>query len=64
MDNNVVLTILVVGVVVFALLSYLFFMIFFPEWVGITGKKAREIQQSHVGEPEPKNEPEKNSSET
>lgn len=29
---------------------YLALMIFFPEWVGITGKTALEAEQSHRGE--------------
>lgn len=28
---------------------YLLFMVFLPEWVGITGKKAKEAEESHVG---------------
>lgn len=29
---------------------YLFFMIFFPEWVGITGETALKAEQSHRGD--------------
>ncbi|HVK61053.1 MAG TPA: hypothetical protein VM432_05865 [Bdellovibrionales bacterium] len=50
MDKGTILTILIICVVVFSIFAYLFFMVFFPEWVGITGKKAKEIQQSHVGD--------------
>lgn len=28
---------------------YVGLMVFFPEWVGITGKKALEAEQSHAG---------------
>lgn len=28
---------------------YLLFMVFLPEWVGITGKKAKEAEASHKG---------------
>ncbi len=45
MNSSVIL--LAAGVFIFGLLSYLMFMIFLPEWVGITGKKAREAQQAH-----------------
>lgn len=27
---------------------YLMFMIFLPEWVGITGKKALDMQKDHI----------------
>lgn len=32
---------------------YVMFMIFLPEWVGISGKVAREAEASHRGEPPP-----------
>lgn len=39
---------------------YLIFMIFFPEWVGITGETALKAEESHRGDaeaaPEIKNE--------
>jgi hypothetical protein len=50
MDSNVLLTILIVCVAVFAIFAYVFVMIFYPEWVGITGKTALENQKSHTGE--------------
>lgn len=40
---------LVGGVFFGGLFVYLLFMIFLPEWVGITGKKAREAQDAHRG---------------
>jgi hypothetical protein len=40
---------LVGGVFFGGLFVYLMFMIFLPEWVGITGKKAREAQDAHRG---------------
>lgn len=40
---------LVAGVFFGGLFVYLLFMVFLPEWVGITGKKAREAQDSHQG---------------
>ena len=43
---------LAVGIAVFlivaGLASYLFLMIFFPEWVGITGKSAKRTLDEHV----------------
>jgi hypothetical protein len=37
------------GVSMLALLAYVLMMIFLPEWVGITGKKALEAERSHEG---------------
>jgi hypothetical protein len=28
--------------------SYIFLMIFFPEWVGITGKSAKKTDKEHI----------------
>jgi hypothetical protein len=45
------LLLIVVGLtIVLGLAGYLFLMIFFPEWVGITGKVARENMKSHEGD--------------
>jgi hypothetical protein len=49
MDSSVLLPILIVCVVVFSIFAYLFVMVFFPEWVGITGKTALKNQEDHVG---------------
>lgn len=38
------------GIFVVAIMVYVLFMVFLPEWVGITGKKALEAERSHVGE--------------
>lgn len=39
------------GVVfVLAIIIYVMFMIFLPEWVGISGKVAREFEASHRGD--------------
>jgi hypothetical protein len=35
------------GVIVGGILVYVAFMIFLPEWVGITGKTALEAERSH-----------------
>ena len=40
---------LVGGVFFGGLFVYVLFMVFLPEWVGITGKKAREAQDAHRG---------------
>ncbi len=38
------------GVVVFfGIFVYVLFMIFLPEWVGITGKTALKNEQAHLG---------------
>lgn len=39
-----------IGVFVGGAAVYLAFMIFLPEWVGITGKTALEAEQSHRGD--------------
>ena len=38
------------GLFILAVMIYVIFMVFLPEWVGITGKKALEAEQSHVGD--------------
>ncbi len=46
---NLTVLLLAGGVFFFGLVAYLLFMIFLPEWVGITGKNAREAQDAHRG---------------
>lgn len=38
------------GLFLLGIMVYIVLMIFFPEWVGITGKKALEAEQSHAGD--------------
>lgn len=38
------------GLFLLGIMVYLVFMIFLPEWVGITGKKALEAERSHAGD--------------
>lgn len=38
------------GVFILGVIVYLAFMIFLPEWVGISGKVAREAERSHRGD--------------
>ena len=38
------------GLFILAIMVYVLFMVFLPEWVGITGKKAIEAERSHVGD--------------
>ena len=40
-----------VGVSVAGVITYVLFMIFLPEWVGITGKTALDAEKSHQGGP-------------
>jgi hypothetical protein len=42
-----------VFVFILAVIVYVALMIFLPEWVGITGKKALESQKAHLGDPAP-----------
>ncbi len=41
---------IIFGVFIAALIIYGLFMIFLPEWVGITGQKALDAERSHQGE--------------
>lgn len=45
-----------IGVFVGGAAVYLAFMIFLPEWVGITGKTALETERSHRGDGEASSE--------
>lgn len=45
---NIAGLVLIIGIVVGgAILAYVVLMIFYPEWVGITGKVALEAERSH-----------------
>ena len=46
---NLTVVLLAGGVFFFGVVAYVLFMVFLPEWVGITGKKAREAQDAHRG---------------
>lgn len=41
------------GLFVFGIMAYVILMVFFPEWVGITGQKALEAERSHLGDEDP-----------
>lgn len=43
---------ILVGLCVFGLIVYGLFMIFLPEWVGITGKVAKKNESDHKGDAE------------
>ena len=45
------------GLFVLSIMVYVLFMVFLPEWVGITGKKALEAERSHVEEKKPEGGP-------
>ena len=38
------------GLFLAGIMVYVLFMVFLPEWVGITGKKALEAERSHAGD--------------
>jgi len=40
---------IMLGFFVFVTFIFMVIAVFFPEWVGITGKKALEIQKEHAG---------------
>jgi hypothetical protein len=46
------LTWLLVGFFIFVTMVFLAVAFLFPEWVGITGKKAKEIQKHQQGDSE------------
>ena len=41
---------IIIGFIVFLTLTYIVISFLFPEWVGMTGKKALEIQKHQQGE--------------
>jgi hypothetical protein len=40
-------TIFVFGLMTLLVVGYFVLMIFFPEWVGMSGKKTKDIQKEH-----------------
>jgi hypothetical protein len=48
---------IVIGFIVFLTLSYIVISLAFPEWVGMTGKKALEIQKHQRGDAETDSDP-------
>lgn len=44
------------GLFLLSIMIYVGIMIFYPEWVGITGEKALEAERSHRGEAAPEME--------
>ena len=53
MDNPAILFAIGAFLVIGSIVAYVVLMIFLPEWVGITGKVARDAQKSHQGESPP-----------
>ncbi len=49
MNNPILFVAVGIFLVVGCLIAYVLFMIFLPEWVGITGKVAEEARKSHEG---------------
>ena len=46
----------VLAISVMSMLVYFTLMVFFPEWVGITGKVALQAERSHIEEREKTNQ--------
>ena len=46
----------VLAISVMSMLVYFTLMVFFPEWVGITGKVALQAERSHIEESEKTNQ--------
>tara|TARA_Y100000780_G_scaffold232551_2_gene265879 strand:- start:47778 stop:47963 length:186 start_codon:yes stop_codon:yes gene_type:complete len=47
LDTEVVLSLVLIFLLVSLFIGYGVLAIFFPEWVGIAGKKAQEIEARH-----------------
>lgn len=45
--DPVIITIIVIALVIICVAAYFFLMVFFPEWVGITGPAARKALREH-----------------
>lgn len=43
---------IIIAFIVFLTFAYIVISFMFPEWVGMTGKKALEIQREQQGDPE------------
>ncbi|AGH96078.1 hypothetical protein [Pseudobdellovibrio exovorus] len=52
MENmEVIVAFLVGGLMFFSTIAYIVLMIFFPEWVGITGDVAKTVERAHSSNP-------------
>lgn len=49
------ITIIVVSVVILGIVAYFLINVFYPEWLGMTGKGARKNIESHKENPDEKN---------
>ncbi len=47
MDTSLLMIFFMVGVFVFGMIAYLVILFFWPEWVGVHGKKAQEVEAQH-----------------
>ena len=44
--------VILIGFFIIVTVSFFIFAVYFPEWVGITGKKAHEVAKSQQEQPE------------
>lgn len=51
-STEVVVAFLVGGLMFFSTITYIVLMIFFPEWVGITGQVAKTVEKAHSSNPD------------
>jgi hypothetical protein len=52
---EVLITVIVVAVVVLGIAAYFIINVFYPEWLGMTGKDAQKNIESHKENPDEKN---------
>lgn len=50
MDIEVIFAAIIIFMLIALFIGYGLLVIFFPEWVGIAGKKAKEIEAKHIEE--------------
>lgn len=47
MDTSLIMIFFMVGVFLFGVIAYMVILFFWPEWVGVHGKKAQEVEAQH-----------------
>ena len=53
MDSGFVFIFASIVVIILSVLAYAILAVFYPEWVGITGKVALDAEKSHIQETDP-----------
>ena len=50
MDTSLIMIFFMVGVFLFGVIAYMVILFFWPEWVGVHGKKAQEVEAQHLAD--------------